>query len=191
MSFGDDARAGLVGGGSGAATGAMLGSVVPGVGTGIGAAVGGGLGLLTGFLGSHGAGNAADTQRRALDQAMARLQAASKQNYADRMKDLDATMAFYNPAKDAYAGMFGGGGGQRFVPGAPGAAMPPLPPPVPPGARPGMGGIPQGAPQRMAGPPMGGGGPPMNRPPMPANPPGFPPVPGQPMPRMGRLGMGG
>lgn len=98
----------LVGGGSGAATGALIGSAVPGIGTGIGAAVGGGIGLLSGYFGSKGRQKAADAQRRAMEQAMARLEAFGQQQYANRMADLDKTMAFYQPAQAELDFMYGG-----------------------------------------------------------------------------------
>lgn len=179
MSFLGDLGEGLVGAGGGALSGFLMSGGNPYAAAG-GAALGG----VGGYMNASSRSSAADSQRRSIDQAMARLQDLSKQNYADRMKDLDATLAFYNPAQQQYAKMFGG---QTYHQGAP----------PPPGAPP-MGGPPPGAPPMAPGSrmprqvPMGGGGPP--RPAMPMNPPGFPPMPGptgKPMAPMGRLGVGG
>lgn len=94
MGFWDDMQGTLFGGASGAATGGMIGGVP-------GAVIGGGLGAFGGYMGSHGAGQAADAQRSALDDAMKRLQAFGAQHYQNRMDDLNKTMSFYGPA-DSY-----------------------------------------------------------------------------------------
>jgi hypothetical protein len=100
MDFFDDERtSGTLGG---AASGAAIGSAIPGVGTGIGALVGGGLGFLSGSS-SH---KAHQQQQKALDEAMKRLQAFSMQSYANRMADLDKTLAFYQPANNYMASLY-------------------------------------------------------------------------------------
>lgn len=97
-----------MGAGSGAATGALIGSAVPGIGTAIGAGAGALLGGALGFFGSKGSDDAANAQRQALDQAMAQLQQFSQQQYAQRAKDLQQTMSFYQPAQNYLKSIYGG-----------------------------------------------------------------------------------
>lgn len=98
---------------SGATAGALAGSMVlPGLGTGIGALGGGVLGLLSG----HSQRKAQETQQKALDEAMKRLQAFSMQQYSNRMADLDKTLQFYKPA-DNYLGSLYGKPGSTPQPG--------------------------------------------------------------------------
>lgn len=132
MGFFDEA---LMGAGSGAATGALLGGGVPG------AIIGGGLGLLMGGSNARGRQDAAEAQRRAMEQAMARLEAFGKQQYANRMADLDKTLAFYKPAQAELDFMYGGqlpstGQGPMSYVGASG--KPPAAPAQPPVAAPWM-----------------------------------------------------
>lgn len=101
---------------SGAGTGYMIGGP-------IGAAIGGVGGGLFGFLGSHGNNKGADAQKRAIDEAMARLQAFSQQQQMRRQQDLASTMKFYEPAENYLRSIYGGspaappaGGGGPMMP---------------------------------------------------------------------------
>lgn len=113
------ANAGAILGGAG--SGALAGSAL-----GPWGALGGGLlGGALGLFGGNAQEDAAAKQRAALDAAMARLQAFSKQQYANRMEDLQKTMAFYDPAQHALQQLYGRPGSPGAVPLAPGAAPAP------------------------------------------------------------------
>lgn len=125
-----DSDAGATGAGalSGAGTGALIGSSFGPVGTGIGAGAGALLGGISGYLGHHGSSQAADAQRKALDEAMKRLQMFSQQQYANRMADLDKTMSFYGPSQNYLQSIYTKGQGTQANPVAtpgPSSAIPP------------------------------------------------------------------
>lgn len=119
-----------------------------------------GLGVATGGLsevpglvdkyvtkGSEAASKAGAAQKKAMDAAMERLKAGSADQYANRMKDLQQTMAFYGPAQRYLESIYGGSatGPMPLASGPPGMGAGP----------PGMGGAPPRPPgfPRPQGPP--------------------------------------
>lgn len=119
-------------GAGGAASGAAIGTtILPGWGTAIGGVAGGLLGLFAGGGGGSPSSGAANAQRASLDQAMQRLQQGSAEQYAQRMKDLKATMEFYGPAERYLQSIYGGPatGPQPLAKGPPGMGQAQGPPP--------------------------------------------------------------
>lgn len=97
--------------------------------------LGGPLGYGLSKPGEDAANKAGNAQMSAMDKAMQRLKAGSAEQYANRMKDLEATMSFYGPAQRYLDSIFGGDpnstGPRPLASGPPG--MGGAPPPPPPG----------------------------------------------------------
>jgi len=109
---------------TGAGTGAAIGSVVPGVGT----AVGAGLGAVIGGLGGYFTAKGNKAASGALAQSRVDLQALARSQHAQRMRDLQRTMSYFQPINDRLARLYGQGAvpqPQQFF----------TPPPLPPGRR--------------------------------------------------------
>lgn len=96
---------------------------------------GGPVGYMLSKPGEDAASNAANAQKSALDQAMARLQEFSQQQYKNRMADLDKTMSFYGPAQRYLESIYGGAAPGT---GGPVAGRAPVPVPDPTGTPPGF-----------------------------------------------------
>lgn len=95
----------LSGAGSGALTGAAIGSIIPGVGTGIGAGIGAIGGGLLGFFG----GGAEKKRQQANEDARRQLQEYARQQYAQRMQDLDKALAYFQPVNANLQRLYGQG----------------------------------------------------------------------------------
>ena len=90
------------GGLSGAFSGGLLGSTVPGIGTVLGAGIGGLAGLGLGAYANSQRDDATSGQQADMRAMMAQMDAQSKQNYTQRIADLNKILAFYGPAQQSW-----------------------------------------------------------------------------------------
>jgi phage tail tape-measure protein len=114
MGYFDDETVGSTATGalSGAGTGAVIGSVIPGIGTGIGA----GVGALAGGLGGLFSGKANKKKKQGLANARKQMQELARQQYAQRMADLETAMGYFKPVDSKLRDLYGDGAATDFTP---------------------------------------------------------------------------
>lgn len=100
--FEDTSSGALGGAGSGAMLGTMIGG--PGMGTAIGAGAGALIGGATGWFRGRSNKKAQDAQKKARE----KLAQLKREAYAQRMDNLQRTMAYFQPANDMAARLYGG-----------------------------------------------------------------------------------
>jgi len=103
----------LMGAGKGAATGASIGSVVPGIGTGIGAGIGAGVGAISGFF----SGNSKHKAKKQREAAVRQQREMARQQYAQRMADVDRAMQYFQPVNNKLRELYGSDAAVDYQPG--------------------------------------------------------------------------
>ena len=85
---------------SGAGSGALAGSALGPKG----AIAGGALGLISGFF----SGGAQNKRKAAMAESRKRLEELRRNQYAQRMQDLDKAMSYFSPVDDEITRLYGG-----------------------------------------------------------------------------------